>query len=282
MAKITKSEIKKIISEELERFKKIKSLEAKKTAILESIEQIEEGKSENWNKLQELLDVTTKENLFDMLWNWQSGDDQEEFLEHAMDELGLSDEEDEDEESEEDEDDVTKTGWVDDEDDIISEDHKEKINYMFFSNLQQIHRMAEEILTMDKSSVDEILTNGHAWAVDHIATSKDDIEEVCNFLKNEKSINENELDSWEAPEEDKKSLFKSIEKWNEENKDWYEKHPIHKEKELEEKKMTKPEKKKREEIVMALKDKMSEFKKRYGKRAKDVMYATATKQAMEK
>jgi len=46
--------------------------------------------------------------------------------------------------------------------------------------------------------------------------------------------------------------------------------------------MTKPEKKKREEIVMALKDKMSEFKKRYGKRAKDVMYATATKQAMEK
>ena len=60
MAKITKSEVKQIISEELERFKKIKSLEAKKASILESIEQIEEGKSENWNKLQELLDVTTK------------------------------------------------------------------------------------------------------------------------------------------------------------------------------------------------------------------------------
>jgi hypothetical protein len=32
---------------------------------------------------------------------------------------------------------------------------------------------------------------------------------------------------------------------------------------------------------MALKSKMNGFKERYGSRAKDVMYATATKQAME-
>ena len=32
--------------------------------------------------------------------------------------------------------------------------------------------------------VDMILSNGHDWASDHIATSKDDIEEVYNFLKN--------------------------------------------------------------------------------------------------
>ena len=52
------------------------------------------------------------------------------------------------------------------------------------------------------------------------------------------------------------------------------------EEELEEKEMTKREKHKREDIVMALKDKMKDFKDRYGKKAKDVMYATATKMAM--
>lgn len=65
---------------------------------------------------------------------------------------------------------------------VIKEQEVENANYMFFSNLKQIHRMAEEILGMDKSAVDEILTNGHAWAVDHIATSKDDIEEVYNWI----------------------------------------------------------------------------------------------------
>lgn len=39
--------------------------------------------------------------------------------------------------------------------------------------------------------------------------------------------------------------------------------------------------KKREEIVKSMKDKMPDFKKRYGDRAKDVMYATATKMAMK-
>lgn len=39
--------------------------------------------------------------------------------------------------------------------------------------------------------------------------------------------------------------------------------------------------KKREEIVKGMKDKTADFKKRYGDRWKDVMYATATKQAMK-
>jgi hypothetical protein len=38
--------------------------------------------------------------------------------------------------------------------------------------------------------------------------------------------------------------------------------------------------KKREEIVLSMKKKMPDFKKKYGDRAKDVMYATATKMAM--
>ena len=39
---------------------------------------------------------------------------------------------------------------------------------------------------MEKDKVDQILNDGHGWAVDHIATSKDDVEEVYNFLNNYK------------------------------------------------------------------------------------------------
>jgi hypothetical protein len=255
--KINKSEIKQIISEEIERFKKIKFLEEKKTAILENLNQLEEGKKENWNELQELLGVTTKDNLFDMMWNWQSGDEQEDFLEHAKDELGLSDDEDEDTDNEDDEEDVLDAGWVEDEDENLEEGKHDTVNYMFFSNLKQIHKMAEKILSMDKKQVDEMLTDGHAWAVDHVSTSKDDVEEVYNFLcvELDESSNDEDFDI-------------EVDMEDEEN--------------IEEKKMTSGQKKKREEIVMALKDKMKDFKKRYGAKAKDVMYATATKEAMGK
>ena len=45
--------------------------------------------------------------------------------------------------------------------------------------------------------------------------------------------------------------------------------------------MTPEQEKKREEIVLKLKEKEDEFKKKYGDRAKEVMYATATKLAMK-
>jgi len=51
--------------------------------------------------------------------------------------------------------------------------------------------------------------------------------------------------------------------------------------ELEERKMTDAEMAEREEIVKKLKPKLQSFKDRYGDDAKKVMYATATKQAME-
>jgi len=50
---------------------------------------------------------------------------------------------------------------------------------------------------------------------------------------------------------------------------------------LEERSMTKPEMKKKEEIVKSMKKGISGFKDRYGDRAKEVIYATATKQAMK-
>jgi len=64
------------------------------------------------------------------------------------------------------------------------ESRKSDINYMFLGNLQTIKRMVDELIQMDPMSVDMILKNGHEWAVDHIASSADDIAEVYNFLKN--------------------------------------------------------------------------------------------------
>jgi hypothetical protein len=61
-------------------------------------------------------------------------------------------------------------------------ENQEQQNYMFFGNLKTIKRLVDELLEMDEAKVDQILSNGHNWATDHIATSKDDIEEVFNFL----------------------------------------------------------------------------------------------------
>lgn len=56
-------------------------------------------------------------------------------------------------------------------------------HYMFFSNLKVIKSMVEEMLSMDASQVDALLDDGHDWASDHISTSKDDVEEVHQWLK---------------------------------------------------------------------------------------------------
>lgn len=56
-------------------------------------------------------------------------------------------------------------------------------NYMFFSNLESIGRMVDELRNLDEFKVDSLL-NEHDWAKDHIATSKDDVEEVYNFFVN--------------------------------------------------------------------------------------------------
>jgi len=61
-------------------------------------------------------------------------------------------------------------------------------NYMFFQNLKTIKQMVDELLKLDEKMVDGILASGHDWAEDHIATSKDDIEEVHNFLMAEKVV----------------------------------------------------------------------------------------------
>jgi hypothetical protein len=76
-------------------------------------------------------------------------------------------------------------------------EHQETQNYMFFGNLQTMKRLIDEMLEMDESKIDEILKE-HNWALDHIATSKDDVEEVFNFLAGHNDP-DNIVDSEERP-----------------------------------------------------------------------------------
>ena len=55
-------------------------------------------------------------------------------------------------------------------------------HYMFFSNLKVMKEKIDAMLKMDASKIDAELSNGHDWAGDHITSSRDDIEEVYNWL----------------------------------------------------------------------------------------------------
>lgn len=69
---------------------------------------------------------------------------------------------------------------------IVNRVLKEENNrYMFFSNLEQIKRQCEMLLEMDEDTIESILNNGHDWAQDHIAESKNNMDQVFDFLMNE-------------------------------------------------------------------------------------------------
>ena len=56
--------------------------------------------------------------------------------------------------------------------------------YMFFSNLQQIRRQMDILLDMDPEMIEGVLENGHDWAQDHVATAKESIDQVFDFIMN--------------------------------------------------------------------------------------------------
>lgn len=64
-------------------------------------------------------------------------------------------------------------------------EEQESPNYMFFSNLEQIIRQSKLLLDLDPRLVDEILTNGHDWADDHITVAKENLDQVFDFMMNE-------------------------------------------------------------------------------------------------
>ena len=66
--------------------------------------------------------------------------------------------------------------------------------YMVLSNLTQIKNDIEIILSFKHHpNFPKLVTGEHAWAGDHVATSKDDIEEVANFVKNSCEGEESDL-----------------------------------------------------------------------------------------
>lgn len=68
------------------------------------------------------------------------------------------------------------------ENEIYNEEKPEIKHYMFFSNLHTIKERVDKLLSMDKKKIDKMLDEGHDWASEHIATSKDDVEEVYNWI----------------------------------------------------------------------------------------------------
>ena len=69
---------------------------------------------------------------------------------------------------------------------VLQESHDGKNNrYMFFQNLKQMKRQCDLLLNLDESTVSEILDNGHDWADDHITESKNNLDQVFDFLMNE-------------------------------------------------------------------------------------------------
>jgi hypothetical protein len=67
---------------------------------------------------------------------------------------------------------------------VIQEQETE--NYMFFSNLEQIKRQCELLLSFDKQMIENLLQNGHDWADDHVSEAKNNMDQVFDFIMNEK------------------------------------------------------------------------------------------------
>jgi len=71
-------------------------------------------------------------------------------------------------------------------DNLIKQVLKEQSErYMFFSNLEQMQRQCEILLSIPKDDVENILNNGHDWAQDHVSESKNNLDQVFDFMMNE-------------------------------------------------------------------------------------------------
>ena len=69
---------------------------------------------------------------------------------------------------------------------VMEENHEEggelKHN-MFFNDIYSIFQSSCELLEMDDNTVDALLSDGHGWALDHIATANSQLESVYHFLE---------------------------------------------------------------------------------------------------
>ena len=87
---------------------------------------------------------------------------------------------------------------------VLSE-QQETENYMFFSNLKQIARQCQMLLEMDEEMIDQILQDGHDWADDHVSEAKTNMDQVFDFIMNEKRKMDQYVDYEEMTEGRKKT-----------------------------------------------------------------------------
>ncbi len=66
---------------------------------------------------------------------------------------------------------------------VLKEEHSSR--YMFFQNIEQMKRQCEILLEMNQDEITAILEDGHDWAQDHIAESKNNMDQVFDFIMNE-------------------------------------------------------------------------------------------------
>ena len=87
----------------------------------------------------------------------------------------------------------------------VLKEEQESENYMFFGNLKQIARQGKMLLEMDEEMVDQILQDGHDWADDHVSEAKTNMDQVFDFIMNEKNKMEQYVDYEEMTEGRKKT-----------------------------------------------------------------------------
>lgn len=68
---------------------------------------------------------------------------------------------------------------------FMNEVERDTSNYMFFSNLDRIQELAAMLSEMDRDTIDQMLTNGHDWADDHVSRAKENLDHVFEFFNNE-------------------------------------------------------------------------------------------------
>lgn len=88
---------------------------------------------------------------------------------------------------------------------VLKEQDEEQANYMFFSNLKQLARQCKMLLEMDPEMIDQILLDGHDWADDHVTEAKVNMDQVFDFIMNEKRKMDQYVDFEEMNEGRKKT-----------------------------------------------------------------------------
>jgi hypothetical protein len=88
---------------------------------------------------------------------------------------------------------------------VLKEQDEEQANYMFFSNLKQIARQCKMLLEMEPEMIDQILLDGHDWADDHVTEAKVNMDQVFDFIMNEKRKMDQYVDFEEMNEGRKKT-----------------------------------------------------------------------------